>query len=68
MGLETGLTPAQESELKFLRGRVDRLQDEKYKTDNEQYTRRLNIERELWSAKEELSTFVKNLRKAGKQI
>jgi hypothetical protein len=33
-----------------------------------QYSRRLNIERELWSAKEELSTFVKNLRKAGKKI
>ena len=62
------LTPFQESELKWLRRQVDRLQDEKYKTDNEQYTRRLNIERELWSAKEELSTFVKNLRKAGKQI
>ena len=62
------LTPFQESELKWLRRQVDRLQDEKYKIDNEQYTRRLNIERELWSAKEELSNFVKNLRKAGKQI
>jgi len=62
------LNPFQENELKWLRRQVDRLQDEKYKTDNEQYTRRLNIERELWSAKEELSTFVKNLRKAGKQI
>ena len=62
------LNPFQENELKWLRRQVDRLQDEKYKTDNEQYNRRLNIERELWSAKEELSTFVKNLRKAGKQI
>jgi hypothetical protein len=62
------LNPFQQNELKWLRRQVDRLQDEKYKTDNEQYTRRLNIERELWSAKEELSTFVKNLRKAGKQI
>jgi hypothetical protein len=62
------LNPFQENELKWLRRQVDRLQDEKYKTDNEQYTRRLNIERELWSAKEELSVFVKNLRKAGKQI
>jgi len=62
------LNPFQQNELKWLRRQVDRLQDEKYKTDNEQYTRRLNIERELWSAKEELSVFVKNLRKAGKQI
>ena len=62
------LNPFQQNELKWLRRQVDRLQDEKYKTDSEQYNRRLNIERELWSAKEELSTFVKNLRKAGKQI
>ena len=62
------LNSFQQNELKWLRRQVDRLQDEKYKTDSEQYTRRLNIERELWSAKEELSTFVKNLRKAGKHI
>lgn len=62
------LNSFQQNELKWLRRQVDRLQDEKYKTDNEQYTQRLNIERELWSAKEELSTFVKNLRKAGKHI
>lgn len=62
------LNSFQQNELKWLRRQVDRLQDEKYKTDSEQYTRRLNIERELWSAKEELSVFVKNLRKAGKQI
>ena len=62
------LNSFQQNELKWLRRQVDRLQDEKYKTDNEQYTRRLNIERELLSAKEELSNFVKNLLKAGKQI
>lgn len=62
------LNSFQQNELKWLRRQVDRLQDEKYKTDSEQYNRRLNIERELWSAKEELSVFVKNLRKAGKQI
>ena len=62
------LNSFQQNELKWLRRQVDRLQDEKYKTDSEQYTRRLNIERELWSAKEELSVFVKNLRKAGKKI
>ena len=62
------LNSFQQNELKWLRRQVDRLQDEKYKTDSEQYSRRLNIERELWSAKEELSTFVKNLRKAGEKI
>jgi len=62
------LNSFQQNELKWLRRQVDRLQDEKYKTDSEQYSRRLNIERELWSAKEELSVFVKNLRKNGKQI
>jgi len=62
------LNSFQQNELKWLRRQVDRLQEGKYKTDNEQYTRRLNIEREFWSAKEELSTFVRNLRKAGKRI
>ena len=62
------LNSFQQNELKRLQRQVDRLQDEKYKTDNEQHTRRLNIEREFWSAKEELSTFVRNLRKAGKRI
>jgi len=62
------LTPFQESELKWLRRQVDRLQEQKHKTDAEQYKYRLSVERELWSAREELSTFVKNLRKEGKQI
>ena len=62
------LTPFQESELKWLRCQVDSLQEQKHKTDAEQYKYRLSVERELWSAREELSTFVKNLRKEGKQI
>ena len=62
------LTPFQESELKWLRRQVDRLQEQKHKTDPEQYKHRVSVERELWSAREELSTFVKNLRKEGKQI
>ena len=62
------LTPFQESELKWLRRQVDSLQEQKHKTDAEQYKYRLSVERELWSAREELSTFVKNLRKEGKKI
>ena len=62
------LTPFQESELKWPRRQVDSLQEQKHKTDAEQYKYRLSVERELWSAREELSTFVKNLRKEGKQI
>ncbi len=62
------LTPFQDSELKWLRRQVDRLQEQKHKTDAEQYKYRVNVERELWSAREELSAFVKNLRKEGKQI
>ncbi len=62
------LNPFQESELKWLRRQVDRLQEQKHKTDAEQYKHRVSVERELWSAREELSAFVKNLRKEGKQI
>ncbi len=62
------LTPFQESELKWLRRQVDNLQEQKHKTDDQQYKYRLSVERELWSAREELNTFVKNLRKEGKQI
>jgi len=62
------LTPFQENELKWLRNQVDRLQEQKHKVDAEQYTHRLTIERELWSASDELSTFVRKLRKDGKQI
>ncbi len=62
------LTPFQESELKWLRRQVDSLQEQKHKADAQQYKYRLSVERELWSAREELNTFVKNLRKEGKQI
>tara|TARA_R110000868_G_scaffold80535_1_gene228790 strand:- start:338 stop:532 length:195 start_codon:yes stop_codon:yes gene_type:complete len=57
------LTPFQENELKWLRQQVDHLQDNKYKT-----TKDANLERNLWTAREELNVFVKNLRKAGKKI
>tara|TARA_R110002012_G_scaffold89969_1_gene220227 strand:- start:207 stop:401 length:195 start_codon:yes stop_codon:yes gene_type:complete len=57
------LTPFQENELKWLRQQVNHLQDNKYKT-----TKDANLERNLWTAREELNVFVKNLRKAGKKI
>jgi|TARA_R110001599_G_scaffold291643_1_gene495148 hypothetical protein len=62
------LTPFQENELQWLRQQVDRLQDNKYKTTEEAAIEKLNLERNLWVAREELNVFVKNLRKAGKKI
>ena len=62
------LTPFQENELQWLKQQVDRLQDDKYKTTEDNDTQKLNIERDLWVAREELDVFVRNLRKAGKKI
>ena len=62
------LTPFQENELQWLRQQVDRLQDNKYKTTEDADIQKLNLERNLWVAREELNVFVKNLRKAGKKI
>ena len=62
------LTPFQENELQWLRQQVDRLQDNKYKNTEEAAIQKLNLERNLWVAREELNVFVKNLRKAGKKI
>jgi|TARA_B110000305_G_C19382602_1_gene610439 hypothetical protein len=62
------LTPFQENELQWLRQQVDRLQDNKYKTTEDADIQKLNLERNLWVAREELDVFVKNLRKAGKKI
>jgi len=63
VGLETGLTPAQESELKFLRGRVDRLQDETFKKSTLP-----NAQNDLWVARTELERYVSDLRSWGKKI
>ena len=63
MGLESGLTPAQESELKFLRGRVDRLQDETFKKSPLP-----NAQNDLWVARTELERYVRELRTWGKKI
>ena len=62
------LTPFQENELQWLKQQVDRLQDDKYKTNEERDIQKINLERNLWIAREELNVFVKNLRKAGKKI
>ena len=51
-----------------MRQQVDRLQDNKYKTTEDAAIEKLNLERNLWVAREELNVFVKNLRKAGKKI
>ena len=62
------LTPFQENELQWLKQQVDRMQDDKYKTTEDNDTQKLNIERDLWVAREELDVFVRNLRKAGNKI
>ena len=52
------LTPAQDAELKFLRGIVDRCQDAAYKSDPLP-----NTQQNLWSAQEELDRYVRELRR-----
>jgi len=58
-----GLTPAQESELKFLRQRVDRNQDEAYRSDALP-----NAKNNLFAAREELDRYVRELRQWGHKI
>ena len=57
------LTPAQESELQFLRRIVDRKQDEVYKKDALP-----NAQNNLWAAREELERYVRELRQWGHNI
>ena len=52
------LTPAQDAELKFLRGIVDRCQDAAYKSDPLP-----NTQQNWWSAQEELDRYVMELRR-----
>ena len=61
---EQKLTPFQENELQWLRKQVDRFQEDKYRTDENNN----NVDRNLFVAREELRTFVSNLRQAGKKI
>ena len=58
-----GLNAAQQAELKFLRQRVDRLQDEKMLVE-----KRMDINERLFHARENLRQFVENLRKDGHDI
>jgi hypothetical protein len=62
---EQKLTPFQENELQWLRKQVDRFQEDKYRTDEKNNN---NVDRNLFVAREELRTFVSNLRQAGKKI
>ena len=57
------LTTFQAAQLSWLKRQVDALQDERYRSDA-----RPNVQRELFAAREELDTYVKNLREAGKLI
>ena len=57
------LSPAQESELSYLRRQVDAAQDRLLRNDAEQWA-----QRDLWYAREELQQFVSKLRKEGHNI
>jgi len=59
----TKLNPAEEHILKYLRKQVDRLQDERYRTDA-----RPNINKEIYAAQQELKRYVAELRKKGYNI
>lgn len=57
------LSPFQEAQLKFFRRQVDNLIDEQLGREP-----RPNLDRELFSAREELDQYVKSLREIGKLI
>ena len=57
------LNPADEQILKYLRKQVDRLQDERYRTDA-----RPSINNEIFAAQQELRRFTSELRKKGYNI
>jgi len=57
------LSPADEQILKYLRRQVDRLQDERYRTDA-----RPSINNEIFAAQQELRRFTSELRKKGYNI
>jgi hypothetical protein len=57
------LNPADEQILKYLRKQVDRLQDERYRTDA-----RPSINNEIFAAQQELRRFTAELRKKGYNI
>ena len=57
------LPPAQEQILKYLRKQVDRLQDERFRTDA-----RPSITQEIHAAQQELKRFTSQLRQQGYNI
>ena len=57
------LSMFQQAQLRWFKRQVDALQEERYRRDA-----RPNVQRELFAAREELDTYVKNLRETGKQI
>lgn len=59
----TELKPAEQHILKHLRQQVDRLQDERYRTDA-----RPSIANEIYAAQQELKRYVLELRKKGYNI
>jgi hypothetical protein len=63
MSQDFNLSAFEESELRWLRRKVDELIDEEFRADA-----RPNVKRELWYAREELEQFVSKLRKKGRRI
>jgi hypothetical protein len=61
--MDKHLNDAQQAELRFLRQRVDRVQDELLRVD-----RRLDINQRMFHARDELQQFVERLRKEGYHI
>lgn len=61
--MEKNLTDAQQAELRFLRQRVDRVQDELLRVD-----KRLDINQRMFHARQDLQSFVERLRKEGYNI
>jgi hypothetical protein len=61
--MQKALNPAQEAELKFLKQRVDRCQDERFRPEASP-----NANQNLMAASEELSRYVKELRTYGYHI
>lgn len=59
----TKLSPAEQHILKYLRQQVDRLQDERYRTDA-----RPSINNEIYAAQQELKRYVSELRRKGYNI
>jgi len=61
--MDNDLTAFQASQLQFLKQQVDNLQEAKYRRDAPS-----NADMNLFAARQELETFVTNLRKGGKKI